>query len=63
MIAGADDTVISIYTRTIEDLEEERRTAIDYERYMSNRIRQMAERETIAEELFPGENCTDENIV
>ena len=62
MISGADDTVVAIYTRTIEDLEEERRMAVDHKRYMSNRIGRMAERDTITEELFPGENSTNENI-
>lgn len=38
VVAGADDSVISIYTRTITDLEEERTTSIHYERYMSGRI-------------------------
>ena len=43
--AGADESVILIYTRTISDLEEDRTTSINYERYMSDRIRMTEERD------------------
>ena len=51
--AGADQRVIDVYTRTISDLEEERKMVMEYERYMASRIRVMAERESITEELLP----------
>ena len=60
--AGAEQSVIDIYARTIADLEEERNMAMEYERYMAGRIRVMAERESITEELFPVPNESTDSI-
>ena len=51
-----------MYERTITDLEEERNMAMEYERYMANRIRVMAERDSITEELFPGHDESNDII-
>ena len=62
ILAGTDDSVISIYTRTIVDLEEERATEMNYERYISNRVRRMTERESILEEVFVEDNGGSDSL-
>ena len=62
MVAGAHESVIAISTRTIADLEEERTTSIQYERYMPGRIRMMAERDSVTEELFIDDNVNSDSL-
>ena len=60
--AEVDDSIIAVYTRTITDLEEERTTAMNYERYISTRIRRMIERDSITEELFTEDNGESDSL-
>lgn len=60
--AVADDVVISIYTRTISDMEEERITSMNFEHYISGRIRMMAEYDSVTEELFTDDNANSDSF-
>ena len=45
MRTGANELLISTFTQTITDLEQERVMSRDYEQYVSTRIRTMLDRE------------------
>ena len=60
--AVVDGAVISIQTRTIADLEEERVTSMYDQCHMSDRIRMMVERDSVIEELFTEDNTNSDSL-